>query len=200
MGIHVLYSLWAFMYCIPYGHLCIVYIQLYWYDNKHFWIEIEIETLAQVMACCLLATSHYLNQCWLIISKFLCHLPESNFTVSAQAIVLYELEIILMESLPHLPGANELNSRELVGQSSWLVFSMGVWFIQIYVAQATHGPNNWPSLTILPINQWSYDQKFIDIPVFLSWIKYYEWESTPASNSSDGSLYHTTCMSVQLTT
>ena len=26
-------------------------------------------TLAQVMACCLTAQSHYLNQCWLIISK-----------------------------------------------------------------------------------------------------------------------------------
>ena len=25
-------------------------------------------TLAQVMACCLMAPSHYLNQCWLIIS------------------------------------------------------------------------------------------------------------------------------------
>ena len=28
-------------------------------------------TLAQVMACCLTAPSHYLNQCWLIISKVL---------------------------------------------------------------------------------------------------------------------------------
>ena len=26
-------------------------------------------TLAQVMACCLMAPSHYLNQCWLITSK-----------------------------------------------------------------------------------------------------------------------------------
>ena len=123
---------------------------------------------------------------------------ESDFTVKAQAIVLYELEIIITKSLPRLPGANELNSWDPSGQSSRLmVVSVGVWFIQIYVAQATHGPNNWPSLTILSINQWSYDHKFIDIPVFLSWIKYYEWESTPASNSSDGSLYHTTCMSVQ---
>ena len=30
-------------------------------------------TLAQVMACCLTAPSHYLNQCWLIISKVLWH-------------------------------------------------------------------------------------------------------------------------------
>ena len=30
-------------------------------------------TLAQVMACCLMAPSHYLNQCWFIISKVLWH-------------------------------------------------------------------------------------------------------------------------------
>ena len=30
-------------------------------------------TLAQVMACCLAAPSHYLNQCWLIISRVLWH-------------------------------------------------------------------------------------------------------------------------------
>ena len=33
-------------------------------------------TLVQVMTCCLTAPSHYLNQCWLIISKFLWHSSE----------------------------------------------------------------------------------------------------------------------------
>ena len=33
------------------------------------WRHISGSTLAQVMACCLKAPSHYLNQCWLIISK-----------------------------------------------------------------------------------------------------------------------------------
>ena len=33
-------------------------------------------TLAQVMACCLTAPSHYLHQCWLIISKVLWHSSE----------------------------------------------------------------------------------------------------------------------------
>ena len=32
--------------------------------------------LVQVMACCLTAPSHYLNQCWLIISKVLWHSSE----------------------------------------------------------------------------------------------------------------------------
>ena len=33
-------------------------------------------TLVHVMACCLTAPSHYLNQCWLIISKVLWHSSE----------------------------------------------------------------------------------------------------------------------------
>ena len=33
------------------------------------WQHRSGSTLAQVMACCLTAPSHYLNQCWLIISK-----------------------------------------------------------------------------------------------------------------------------------
>ena len=33
-------------------------------------------TLAHVMVCCLTAPSHYLNQCWLIISKVLWHSSE----------------------------------------------------------------------------------------------------------------------------
>ena len=35
---------------------------------------------AQVMAWCLMAPSHYLNQCWLIISKVHQHSAEGNFT------------------------------------------------------------------------------------------------------------------------
>ena len=41
-------------------------------------------TLAQVMACCLTAPSHYLNQFWLIISKVQSH--EGNFTRDTSAI------------------------------------------------------------------------------------------------------------------
>ena len=37
-------------------------------------------TLAQVLACCLTAPSHYLNQCWLNISNVPGHSSESNFT------------------------------------------------------------------------------------------------------------------------
>ena len=42
-------------------------------------------TLVQVMACCLTAPSHYLNQCWLIISKDKRYLSECNFTRDTSA-------------------------------------------------------------------------------------------------------------------
>ena len=46
-------------------------------------------TLAQVMTCCLTAPSHCLNQCWLLTAEVLWHSPESNFTASAHATILY---------------------------------------------------------------------------------------------------------------
>ena len=45
-------------------------------------------TLVQVMACCLTAPSHYLNQCWLFISEIPWYSPGSNFTVSGPATIL----------------------------------------------------------------------------------------------------------------
>ena len=43
-------------------------------------------TLTQVIACCLTAPSHYLNQCWLIISKVEWHSSMGKFTRDNSAI------------------------------------------------------------------------------------------------------------------
>ena len=40
------------------------------------WRQKSGSTMAQVMVCCLTAPSHYLNQCWLIISIVLWHSSE----------------------------------------------------------------------------------------------------------------------------
>ena len=42
-------------------------------------------TLAQVMACCLSAPSHYFNQCWLIITMVYWHSSEGNSTTDTSA-------------------------------------------------------------------------------------------------------------------
>ena len=68
-------------------------------------------TLVQVMACCLTAPSHYLNQCWLIINKVWWH-----------------------SSLkPHkdLPGANELKSHNRVPDQ--YCFRLPVWHISTLI-------------------------------------------------------------------
>ena len=49
------------------------------------WRQRYRSTLAQVMACCLKAPSHYLNQC-LLINKLLWPLSEGNFTSDNQTI------------------------------------------------------------------------------------------------------------------
>ena len=43
------------------------------------WRQGTRTTLAQVMACCLMAPSHYLNQCWPMISEVMWHSPDSDF-------------------------------------------------------------------------------------------------------------------------
>ena len=53
------------------------------------WEQRSGSTLAQAMACCLAAPSHYLNQCWLLTSDVLWYSPVSNFTVSAPGTILY---------------------------------------------------------------------------------------------------------------
>ena len=51
---------------------------VFWLDSlwpsDALWRKRSGSTLAHVMACCLTTPSHYLNQCWLIISKVQWHL------------------------------------------------------------------------------------------------------------------------------
>ena len=46
-------------------------------------------TLVQLLACCLTAPSHYLNQCWLTISEAHWDSPEGNFTETVLGITDY---------------------------------------------------------------------------------------------------------------
>ena len=56
------------------------------------WRQGSRSTLAQVMACCLTAPSHYLNQCWLMISEVLWHSPDSNSTENMK-IFIFEMSL-----------------------------------------------------------------------------------------------------------
>ena len=69
-------------------------------------------TLAQVVACCLITPSHYLNQCWIHISDALVITFLFLLTVIAQATISYNRPEIHSSKItaisPYLPGANEL--------------------------------------------------------------------------------------------
>ena len=60
-----------------------MYFNSIW-PSDAIWHHRAWSTLVQVMACCLTAPSHYLNQCWLIISEVLWHSFQGNFTGNAQ--------------------------------------------------------------------------------------------------------------------
>ena len=61
------------------------YLNSLW-PSDAIWRYRSGSTLAQVMACCLMAPSHYLNQCWLITSKVHWHSSEGNFAKDTSAI------------------------------------------------------------------------------------------------------------------
>ena len=69
-----------------------------------WWHHRSRSTLAQVMTCCLTASSHYLNQCSFLISEILRHSHESNITARATANILYsEFENHIFEITPTSP-------------------------------------------------------------------------------------------------
>ena len=50
------------------------------------WWHKSGSTLAQAMACCLMAPNHYLHQCWLITSMVQWQSPKGYFTLNTSAI------------------------------------------------------------------------------------------------------------------
>ena len=70
--------------------------------------ETHVPILAQLMACCLMTPSHYLNQWWLIISEVQWQSSEDSFTRDTSAINYYIiLEIIYLRFYSNLPAESE---------------------------------------------------------------------------------------------
>ena len=75
------------------------------------WRQWSWTTLVQVMACCLTAPSHYLNQCWLIIKGVLWHSSENSFTGIAQGIDSgYEFEKDILKNIFKSPRGQWVKS------------------------------------------------------------------------------------------
>ena len=65
-------------------------------------------TLAQVMAWCLTAPSHHLNQCWLCISQAQRYSCQGNFTRDTEVISCISLKFTYLKFNSHISVANEL--------------------------------------------------------------------------------------------
>ena len=86
------------------------------WSSEAIWWQRSWSTLAQIMACCLAAPSHYLNQFRLRISEVLWQSPESNFTVSAQTTILYnEFETRTFEITITSPGGEWVHCNSCLG-------------------------------------------------------------------------------------
>ena len=84
-----------------------------WPDDA-IWRQRSESALAQVMACCLTAPSHYLNQCWFIISKVQWHPSESKFRKNTSDINHWKnFEIFLSKFSFKYPMGQWVNSLAL---------------------------------------------------------------------------------------
>ena len=92
-------------------------IQTSEYNINSFWPSDTIwrhrswSTLAQVMACCLTAPSHYLNQCWLIVKSSDIHIRAISQEMSQLSVTTTRLKITYIKFHSNFPGTNEIIYR-----------------------------------------------------------------------------------------
>ena len=88
-------------------------------------------TLAQLMACCLKPPSNYLNQCWLLFSDVLWHLPDSNATGISQGTILYnEFENHTFNITATSSGVQWVNYQGY-GYKSFRWSAIDSWYIEV---------------------------------------------------------------------
>ena len=90
------------------------------WSSDAIWWQRSGSTVAQVMACCLTAPSHYLNQCWLIISEVQWHSYKGNCTRDASAINHWNpFQNYISKISFKFPRANELSVTKVMWLSVW---------------------------------------------------------------------------------
>ena len=99
------------------------------------WCQGYRSTLAQVMACCMTAPSHYLNQCWLMVCEVLWHSLDSNFTENTSVVYHWNgFETYQFETVVKAPRGQwvkkgqQLNQvHQLLGFIYWRKDSCDLW-------------------------------------------------------------------------
>ena len=91
------------------------------WPSDPIWHHSAWSTLVQVMAWCLTAPSHYLNQCWLIINEVLWQSPETNFQEMLKWSIL-DIEVwkLLIQDTAESHTANELTNKQILSSITWV--------------------------------------------------------------------------------
>ena len=106
-------------------------------------------TLVQIMACCLTAPSHYLNQCWLIIRKALWHSSKDIIirrfedTNQQNKIENYIFKITLRSPRGQWVNNTHTGGRQVLGIASILRKSQGQLRLVIYNQQIFRTKKSW---------------------------------------------------------
>ena len=119
------------------------------------WQHRSGSTLAQVMAWCLMAPSHYLNQCWFIISEVLWHSPGGNFMLKIP-ILNMSLKITNLRLQPHIPGTNELThwGRDKMAAIFQTTFSNAFSWMKIHEFPLRFHWNLFPRVQLTKFQHW----------------------------------------------
>ena len=101
-------ALWQLLMAWHFVALSLMYFNSLRPSGHAIWYQRSWPTLAQVIACCLMAPSHYLKQCCVHLQWVMWHLHESNFPGSTHDIKQYDEFEIIFSKYCSLPGTNEL--------------------------------------------------------------------------------------------
>ena len=88
--------------------------------------------LVQIMACSLMAPSHYLNNYWLIVKRILWHSPEGNFTKVLMNLIGNTCLKATLKLSPHPPVTTELNGPRKITMgknTSWTHLKVARFYI-----------------------------------------------------------------------
>ena len=103
------------------------------WPSATIWWQRTGTTLAQIMACCLTAPSHLMNQCWLFIKCVLRHSPECNSTACTQVTIVYN-EF----------GTYAFKLTGISPRGQWVDVDPHASYIQTQCLWAAFSPPSWP--------------------------------------------------------
>ena len=115
-----------------------VFLNSLW-PGDAIWRQRSGSTLAQAMACCLMAASHYLNQCWLIISKvlYIIHLRTLSKEAMKVPISKASLKTEFLKLHPNPLRGQWVNVAKIWHAICWPLLGLLCWYPLVLIKSLT---------------------------------------------------------------